>query len=716
MPEVLILKKAFTARTLTFFIGLILLVLLPWMVRRSFGLDCLGGRVSDFWSALLFLWPVLFCSRKVRFPFVVLWVVVQAGSFELLSSMSRLPTWRDLIYLFDAQFIGSTFFSTTAFGVYDQVLFVLGGGVLAFLPPIKIIQRKRKLWLASALVVLLVLLFVGHAKIVSVPTDKTLYAQYNPAHWLLSQVFDGHEEKTQGDRQGSLRQQLDGRRYISSGQARNVLVIVLEGLTGSYLDRSRKYFDLPETKTTMPLLSQFAERGMILPDFVAHGHQTIRGLYALLCADYDKLSWSTPKSTLLQNRPEKALDCLPHQLKKKGFETHYLQGADLVFMGKDRFMPLIGFDHVSGREWFSLDPARTYHWGPDDKTFFQGVLSYIEELQKTKKPWFLTTLTVGTHYPYEVTDDFAAHYENRKQASVAYLDQAVGDFLKELERRGVFKNTLVVVTSDESHGSELGDWSNAWIPAVIFAPEQYQLPKINKNCYGLIDTTLSILDYFGKIVPEIPGRSFFRRYRQPREIVSFTADRLRWLDGEGRRIECTGQGKCRLCDAHSLIGPVACQTDEEIPSTFWMQKARSLDQNLDRPTLGDEIFRFASGKKQVVKKPWQDQWIDNLIGAQYLDFEARTETTVTMTWKVLQAPPEGAKMILAFKESDQPTQEQPPELPTLQTGEEKSISFVIKNFQERKNFSFHLLAEAPCEIQMSDFTVVTKKMPFQALP
>lgn len=64
----------------------------------------------------------------------------------------------------------------------------------------------------------------------------------------------------------------------------------------------------------------------------------------------------------------------------------------------------------------------------------------------------LTLLTVGTHQPYSAPFEYMERYDTPKQAAVAYLDDALGAFLDNLERQGVLKDTLVVVTSDESHG------------------------------------------------------------------------------------------------------------------------------------------------------------------------------------------------------------------------------------------------------------------------
>ena len=187
----------------------------------------------------------------------------------------------------------------------------------------------------------------------------------------------------------------------------------------------------------MPRLSAWAERGMLTSDYVLHAHQTIRGLYAMLCGDYDKLASGTPKGLELLGNAERAAQCLPAQLRDNGFSTHFLQGAGLRFMAKDQIMPRMGFDTTLGRDWFRNTPYLDFAWGMDDRSYFEGALSYVDGLRKQKTPWMLTLLTVGTHQPYSAPADYLERHGSARQAAIAYLDDAIGDFLDGLQQRGV---------------------------------------------------------------------------------------------------------------------------------------------------------------------------------------------------------------------------------------------------------------------------------------
>ena len=91
---------------------------------------------------------------------------------------------------------------------------------------------------------------------------------------------------------------------------------------------------------------------------------------------YDRAFSAYFKGVEMLTLNERNQACLPAQLREHGFSTHYLQGAGLRFMAKDKIMPHIGFDATHGLEWFSNANYLEFPWGKDDKAFFEGALDY----------------------------------------------------------------------------------------------------------------------------------------------------------------------------------------------------------------------------------------------------------------------------------------------------------------------------------------------------
>ncbi|MEM1202837.1 MAG: LTA synthase family protein, partial [Acidobacteriota bacterium] len=315
---------------------------------------------------------------------------------------------------------------------------------------------------------------------------------------------------------------LDGTPLFSLGGAENVLLVILEGVSGGHLAslaEAQGHGDLPDL---MPRLDAFARRHLAYSSFVAQQRQTNRGEYALLCGRLPSLAGGSPTMSEAA-REARPLPCLPRALKDLGYRTVYLQAAPLAFMLKDQFMPLAGFDEAHGDEWFQ-NPHLHNQWGVDDRTFFEQSLGMVEQLRRNRAdggaPWFLTLLTVGTHHPFNAPEDFPSqHAPGTFPWAAEYLDHRVADFLDALEQAGVLDDTAVLLTSDESVGLARGQddlerlMAQAWGFLVIAAPGGPEGQRIQQP-FAQSDLPITILDLLGRddAARAVGGRRARRRY------------------------------------------------------------------------------------------------------------------------------------------------------------------------------------------------------------
>jgi hypothetical protein len=694
--------------------GLVIACFMPifWRVAARGASEPIG-LLSDLALGLLVLALCLLGPWWARIPLVLLWGAAQLCGHELLAAMQRMPVWQDLHYLVDRDFMARTTAGLNFSSPVTTALLALSM-VLACLPRV----RFPKKWLAS-LGVLAVLLLVAQGFCAARYDRQSVQARYNPLHWLaldgLSPILRPASQLADIELPPGLNTlDLDAPPLISlPGKAKNVLIVVLEGIPGLYHPEIRAAMakDLP-ADITMHRLDAAAKQAMLVPDLTAHSHQTIRGLYAILCGDYSKLSWDTPKGFELASNPVRAADCLPAVMGRAGWSTHFLQAAGLGFMGKDRVMPRMGFQQVHGSEWFTDPNPYPFEWGAVDSAFFAGARRYIAELQRADSPWMLTLLTVGTHQPYGVPDGIEKDYPSRKHAVVDLLDQAVADFITKLRQDGVLENTLVVLLSDESHGSAGGDWICSWGLGMVLAPET--LPRLKKGGYGLVDVEASVLDYCGITPPRsIIGRSLFRDYAAPREMIAFTASRLRVHTADNKRYECTADDRCLVGVADSLLGPPpeGFESAEQDAGPRLRAMAKVLDSKLHLGSSRTRVLKFANGEQRLLPEKITNEWSDNLAGAQYLDFPAQSTVEVSIRYTMLSAPPEGVRLKLLAKEWEA-TQTIPeiPEFPVAAAGEEQSVRFSFANPRDRQAFSFHLLGEGKdVEIRLDQFDVAIVK-------
>lgn len=695
--------------------GLVLIV--PLALRLALGWSDPLGYLSDLGVGGLLLALLYRRPLWLALPVLLAWTALTLANIELISAVGRMPNPSDLRYLTDPQFVGNS----SSGGFAHPWLAALQLTALAIWLMVQWAGRSRRApplpchaWALPALL----LLFHGTLQSWR-PTEADQWNVFNLPHQLATAAVAAGQDRIQhwleGDAgvqvppmEGLTRLDLDGEKLLAApGQARNVLVITLEGIPGAYISANRQALNAGYQENPMPRLSAWAERGMNTPDYVLHSHQTIRGLYSMLCGDYDKLDDGTPKGVEMLNQTQRNLACLPAQLRQHGFVTHFLQGAGLRFMAKDRIMPHIGFDTTLGMEWFTQPAYLEFPWGKDDKTFFEGALDYVGQLQQTDKPWMLTLLTVGTHQPYSAPDDYLQRYDTAKQAAVGYLDDALDSFLIGLERQGILKDTLVVITSDESHGIDDVRLASSWGFNLMLAPEP--LPRIKSGTYGHVDLTASILDYFGFPVPaSLSGRSMLRHYTTGREIMSFTNGMLRYHDGKNTFTECDFLQRCRYYTSEGFITDRATYGGHYSGQRARLISARAtaLDQTLLRTPL-NQHYQFGSTEKIPLPAQVSNDWTDNLIGAQYLEMPKGSQTRVSLSIRAIEAN-HTAYISLKAKEFERDV---PMELPTdVAVTPEQPLVMNIRfdNPQTRKAFSFHLLGHGEGAIEITDFSVVTE--------
>jgi arylsulfatase A-like enzyme/predicted small integral membrane protein len=340
-------------------------------------------------------------------------------------------------------------------------------------------------------------------------------------------------------------------RLSAQGRARNVLLLVLESVSGAHVDGLADAHGRAAV-AEMPRLAALARDNLSYTHFFSLQRKTNRGLYALLCGDLPNLAGGLPKMSAYPATG--GHPCLPGILRDAGYRTGFVQAAPLGFMLKGQFAPRAGFERVHGREFFDRAYARNV-WGVDDRAFFERSADVVAELAAGDAPWFLTLLNVGTHHPYVFPDDFQPEGPSRFLRSLAYLDAALGAFLDRLRAAGVLDDTLVVITSDESMGIPglfVDPWTKAvtqsWGLLTVLLPEP-RAEQVDEP-FSQLDVAVSILDYLGlaERAGGLFGRSVFRRHDAPRNLYFANSNLAAAgaLDRDGRLLLCLDDfGRCR---------------------------------------------------------------------------------------------------------------------------------------------------------------------------
>ncbi len=559
---------------------------------------------------------------------LIFWPIVNFASIESILALNKPLSISDLHYTTNGSFLENTLQALAYPTAYALILILF----LSFTLTSKSL-KSIKLYLSIPLLTaaLITTYFSTHnatSWLQANPLALTVINYYNISTNQASSTQDNIQFSNTADNP-LLKNEVAS--SPSKRNKKNVLLIVLEGIPGAYINSIQDYFDISRNNI-MPNLSNIAQNSQVTPSFVTHSQQTIRGLYSMLCGDYSKQSAVTPKSLeYLQLDSENRRQCLPQLLANEGYTTAYLQAANLAFMSKDQFMPAIGFQEVDGKTWFK-DQYIKFGWGPDDRAFLEQASTRVQQLEKQGNPWFLTLLTVGTHHPYAVTDEFSQDYSNRKEAAVAYLDQAIPTLMKQLKDMNVLDNTLVVFTSDESHGVKGQPYGNNWGLNIMTGPDIK--PGIKTGLYGLSDTSLTILDYLGlgDKGAHLIGRSLLRDYPKNREL-SFHSTMGFQYQSTGSVNGCNSSGNCfifksenkKLFSSHYKREVLTGDSNHKAYKSL-----RTTAQQLDRSliTHNDNIQNWSLINKKLFKK---SSGRPSLSNGSYINIPKSSKVTITLS-------------------------------------------------------------------------------------
>lgn len=512
------------------------LIIAPFTLRTlllieqsaSLGAADVHGYLSDMTVAVLVGAVVSAVLRRVRprtrsllaHLVLVAWTLVHAGNYEHVKTLGAPLQLTYATYMRDGVFFAGSALSVSRLG---WVIVLLAAGAIGMFMAVRI--RAGVLAWQTRAIGLLVLALADAAW----PSSPQVLAWRESDFmklWMLPSSARasglGSGSALPREFRANIGADLNGAPSIARRDGKpNVLLVILEGITGGSIPSIAAAHGIKQA-ADMPELSNLAARGISFPTFFTNQRQTNRGEFALLCGQLDYLVSGTSRMT--EYAREGGERCLPSVLADNGYRTLYVQPAPLSFMMKDQFMAKAGFTDVIGHDYFKKAYARS-NWGVDDRAFFEQAAGALRDLDGSGAPWFAALLTVGTHHPYTVPNDFRTGTpldEDPHSRAVRYLDRALGAFVADLEASHLLDDTLLIVTSDESFGVNGYDdqtqlLSYNWGFLVAKAPGE--AARVVAAPHAQMDVALSIADYLGIGNTPFVGRSMFRSYADERKIA-----------------------------------------------------------------------------------------------------------------------------------------------------------------------------------------------------
>lgn len=351
------------------------------------------------------------------------------------------------------------------------------------------------------------------------------------------------------------------RPFDASGEdAPNILLIVLDTV------RSWNLSAYGYSRPTTPELTQLALRGVLFTRAVSPAPWTLPAHASLFTG-----RWPHELSTDWKWPLDDTYPTLAEELGARGYLTggfcanvrycssqtglargfsHY-EDYDVPIRQALAAGPMIRL--ASRIEWFFRPPPEEDAEGKsrDAQLIGRTFLTWLDKSRgaHTGQPFFAFLNFFDAHRPYTSPDEFHARFStpgvpfrpnlppragakrpwdaravqgsmDAYDASIAYIDREIGNLIRELDRRGILANTIIVITSD--HGEEFTEHgmighanslyrASVMVPLVIVAPGRTPAGLRVDAPVSTRDVPRTLLDLFQRDdAARIPGRSLAR--------------------------------------------------------------------------------------------------------------------------------------------------------------------------------------------------------------
>lgn len=206
---------------------------------------------------------------------------------------------------------------------------------------------------------------------------------------------------------------------------------------------------------------------------------------------------------------KRVLPSMPRLLHDLNYQSATFHVNDVTFWNRHLLYPGLAFDHYYDKPYYKNDFFNDF--GASDEELYRVGAEQIREMSKRNQPFYAQFVTTSSHAPFVVPDklrkltlpaDMEGSYFGNYLTAINYTDYALGQFIEELKKQGIWDKTMLVVYGDhfgvnpkEASDKEITDrlgvpYSNEVsrfnIPLIIHVPKQAE-SKIIEGTGGQID-------------------------------------------------------------------------------------------------------------------------------------------------------------------------------------------------------------------------------------
>ncbi len=229
---------------------------------------------------------------------------------------------------------------------------------------------------------------------------------------------------------------------------RNLIVIYLESMEKNYTSVGQN------KQNFIPNISEYMSSSLSFNNFYPLHTQnyTLAAMISSMCAvSFNDRVYT--KGHFGYKNFLNDLICYPEILKRNGYTTVFIKGADADFARSGLFFERHGFQTVLGKDQllelgYNFQGNEGTFDGFNDHMLYQIAKEKLTELSLSKEPFMFSFLTLDTHHPDPFLEPFCEKKTGNFGDIIICADQMLNDFLQWLQTQDFYAHTTVVVIGD----------------------------------------------------------------------------------------------------------------------------------------------------------------------------------------------------------------------------------------------------------------------------
>ena len=288
--------------------------------------------------------------------------------------------------------------------------------------------------------------------------------------------------------------------YTDIFKGKNVIVIHAESFQQFTMNLSFN------NKELTPNMNKLASEGIYFSNFYAQ-----ESVGTSSDSEFTFNTSLTPASsgTVAINYYDREYVTIPKLLKTQGYYTFSMHGNNGTFWNRNLLHESFGYDYFYNyTKDYKID--ETIGLGLSDKSFFKQSVAKIKDVSKEHNNFYGTLIMLTNHTPFsyigpfsdysvdileettdsktnEVTTNTKHYLEGTTMGnylkSVHYADEAIGQFIEQLDEEGLLDNTVIVIYGDHDAKLKTSEYEYLY----NFDPETQTMLDVNDPDYHKVD-------------------------------------------------------------------------------------------------------------------------------------------------------------------------------------------------------------------------------------